>query len=143
MWFMCSLRPAGSTPCLLPTPPRGDAVGTVFGAEPSKCTDGTFTRVDVRFAGARNYGKRPQSECATVVRTVPVRLPDRTEDCADHFQVAARLHPNFGRVGRKQRSEAWIANCLCFPPLIKPDGRFSRIRLSEFRSAKSRSPGVS
>ena len=22
MWFICSLRPAGSTPCLLPTPPR-------------------------------------------------------------------------------------------------------------------------
>src|SRR4051812_1461744 len=34
-------------------PPRGDAVGTVFGAEPSKCTGGTCTRVDVRFAGAR------------------------------------------------------------------------------------------
>ena len=45
VWFICSLRPAGSTPCLLPTPPRGDAVGTVFGAEPSNCTDGTFTRM--------------------------------------------------------------------------------------------------
>jgi hypothetical protein len=52
MWFMCSLRPAGSTPCLHSTPPRGDAVGTVFGAEPSNCTDGTFTRVDARFTGA-------------------------------------------------------------------------------------------
>ena len=52
MWFICSLRPAGSTPCLLPTPPRGDAVGTVFGAEPSNCTGGTFTRVDARFTGA-------------------------------------------------------------------------------------------
>jgi len=65
MWFMCSLRPAGSTPCLpfgrlralslskrLPTPPRGDAVGTVCGAEPSNCTDGTFTRADARFTGA-------------------------------------------------------------------------------------------
>jgi hypothetical protein len=52
MWFICSLRPAGSIPCLLPTPPRGDAVGTVCGAEPSNCTDGTFTRVDVRFTGA-------------------------------------------------------------------------------------------
>jgi hypothetical protein len=31
-------------PCLLPTPPHGDAVGTVFGAEPSNCTDGTRTR---------------------------------------------------------------------------------------------------
>ena len=52
LWFICSLRPAGSTPCLLPTPPRGDAVGTVCGAEPSNCTDGTFTRVDARFTGA-------------------------------------------------------------------------------------------
>lgn len=56
MWFMCSLRPAGSTPCLLPTPRRGDAVGTVCGAEPSNCTDGTFTRADVRFTGAPNFG---------------------------------------------------------------------------------------
>ncbi len=62
MWFIWLLRPAGSTPCLLPTPPRGDAVGTVFGAEPSKCTGGTCTRVDVRFAGARNYGNRLQSK---------------------------------------------------------------------------------
>jgi hypothetical protein len=54
MWFICSLRPAGSTPCLLPTPPRGDAVGTVFGAEPSNCTGGTFARVDARFTGAPN-----------------------------------------------------------------------------------------
>jgi hypothetical protein len=52
MWFIGSLRPAGSTPCLLPTPPHGDAVGTVFGAEPSNCTGGTFTRADARFAGA-------------------------------------------------------------------------------------------
>ena len=52
VWFMGSLRPVGSTPCLLPTPPHGDAVGTVFGAEPSNCTDGTFTRVDARFTGA-------------------------------------------------------------------------------------------
>src|SRR3954466_8340742 len=74
MWFICSLRPAGSTPCLLPTPPRGDAVGTVFGAEPSKCTDGTFTRVDVRFAGARNYGNRLQSGSA--------RGGEFREDCA-------------------------------------------------------------
>jgi hypothetical protein len=57
MWFMCSLRPAGSTPCLLPTPPRGDAVGTVFSAEPSNCTGGTCTRVDARFTGARVYGE--------------------------------------------------------------------------------------
>ena len=55
MWFICSLRPAGSTPCLLPTPPRGDAVGTVCGAEPSNCTDGTFTRVDARFTGALTF----------------------------------------------------------------------------------------
>ncbi len=47
------LRPAGSTPCLLPTPPRGDAVGTVCGAEPSNCTDGTCTHVDARFTGAQ------------------------------------------------------------------------------------------
>ena len=52
MWFIGSLRPAGSTPCLLPTPPRGDAVGTVCGAEPSNCTGGTYTRVDARFTGA-------------------------------------------------------------------------------------------
>ena len=56
-----ALRPAGSTPCLLPTPPRGDAVGTVFGAEPSNCTDGTFTRVDARFAGAPCFKRRPLS----------------------------------------------------------------------------------
>ena len=42
----CVLRPACSTPCLLSTPPHGDAVGTVFGAEQPNCTDGTFTRVD-------------------------------------------------------------------------------------------------
>ena len=54
MCFMCSLRPAGSTPCLLPTSPRDDAVGTVFGAEPSNCTGGTFARVDARFTGAPN-----------------------------------------------------------------------------------------
>ena len=47
-----SLRPDGSTPCLLPTPPRGDAVGTVFGGEQSNSTDGTCTRVDARFTGA-------------------------------------------------------------------------------------------
>ena len=66
MWFICSLRPVGSTPCLLPTPPRGDAVGTVFGAEPSNCTGGTFTRVDARFTGApilefRSYAKPAMS----------------------------------------------------------------------------------
>jgi hypothetical protein len=60
MWFICSLRPAGSTPCLLPTPPRGDAVGTVFGAEPSNCTGGTFTRVDARFTGAPRYVAGPR-----------------------------------------------------------------------------------
>jgi hypothetical protein len=38
----------------LPTPPRGDAVGTVFGAEPSNCTGGTFAHVDARFTGALN-----------------------------------------------------------------------------------------
>ena len=59
MWFICSLRPTGSTPCLLPTSPRGDAVGTVFGAEPSNCTDGTFTRVDARFAGAPSVKSQP------------------------------------------------------------------------------------
>src|SRR5215210_9533950 len=64
MWFICSLRPAGSTPCLLPTPPRGDAVGTVCGAEPSKCTGGTFTRADVRFAGAPNFGNERNSTTA-------------------------------------------------------------------------------
>jgi hypothetical protein len=48
----CVLRPAGSTPCLLSTPPHGDAVGTVFGAEPSNCTGGTLTRVGARFTGA-------------------------------------------------------------------------------------------
>ena len=48
------LRPAGSTPRLLPTPPRGDAVGAVFGAEPSNCTGGTSTRVDARFTGVLN-----------------------------------------------------------------------------------------
>jgi hypothetical protein len=72
-WFICSLRPVGSTPCLpfdglrasslprrLPTPPRGDAVGTVCGAEPSKCTGGTFTRAGMRFAGARVSGRIPR-----------------------------------------------------------------------------------
>ena len=55
MWFICSLRPVGSTPCLLSTPPHGDAVGTVFGAEPSNCTDGTLTRVEARFTGAPRF----------------------------------------------------------------------------------------
>src|SRR5664279_1661951 len=50
------------TPCLLSTPPRGDAVGTVCGAEPSNCTDGTCTRVDVRFAGARIQGPLDSQE---------------------------------------------------------------------------------
>ena len=57
----CSLRPAGSTPCLLPTPPRDDAVGTVFGAEPSNCTGGTLTRVEARFTGAPKFKHRPVS----------------------------------------------------------------------------------
>jgi len=34
-----------SIPCLLPNPPRDDAVATVCGAEPSNCPDGTFTRL--------------------------------------------------------------------------------------------------
>lgn len=56
MWFICSLRPAGSTPCLLPTTPHGVAVGSVFAAEPSNCTGGNFIRVDVRFTGALKVG---------------------------------------------------------------------------------------
>jgi hypothetical protein len=47
-----SLRPVDSIPYLLPNPPRGDAVGTVFGAEPSNCIGETFARVDARFTGA-------------------------------------------------------------------------------------------
>ena len=39
----------------LPTPPRGGAVGTVFGAEPSNCTDETLTRVKARFTGAPRF----------------------------------------------------------------------------------------
>ena len=61
MWFICSLQPAGSTPCLLPTSPHGDAVGTVFGAEPSNCTGGTFARVDARFTGAPSLKIRTRS----------------------------------------------------------------------------------
>jgi hypothetical protein len=49
------LQPEGSTPCLLPTPPRGDAVGTVFGAEPSNCTGGTLTRVDAQLHGRTEF----------------------------------------------------------------------------------------
>jgi len=37
---------------LLSTPLRSDAVGTCFGAEPSNCTGGTFTRVGARFTSA-------------------------------------------------------------------------------------------
>ncbi len=56
--YMFLLRPAGSTPPRMrdsPPPPRGvpqSRDGTVCGAEPSNCTDGTFTRVDARFTGA-------------------------------------------------------------------------------------------
>ena len=148
MWFMCSLRPAGSTPCLLPTPPRGDAVGTVCGAEPSNCTDGTFTRVDARFTGARNYGKvrrrcwwdagghggpRPFDQ-AQGLRRGFLRRSSLSELLRRGFlrrsflrrssgpaagssaRGAAPLRLNFGRVGRKQRSEAWIANALASAP---------------------------
>jgi hypothetical protein len=51
MWFIF-IAACRSTPCLLPTSPHGNAVGTVFGAEPSNCTGGTFTRVVTRFTGA-------------------------------------------------------------------------------------------
>lgn len=40
---MKAFRPAGSTPCLLPAPPHGDAVGMVFGAELSICSGGTLS----------------------------------------------------------------------------------------------------
>ena len=46
----------------LSTPPHGDAVGTVFGAEPSNCTGGTCTRVDARFTGA------PVCECRSSLK---------------------------------------------------------------------------
>ena len=56
-----------STACLLPTPPHGDAVGSVFGAEPSNCTGGTLTHVDARFTGAPHmHGLTPRLTLAVV-----------------------------------------------------------------------------
>jgi hypothetical protein len=77
MWFIGSLRPVGSTPCLLSTPPRGDAVGTVFGAEPSNCTVGTFTRVDARFTGALRIDKAFFS-----ISTLSPHARQRSDGCA-------------------------------------------------------------
>ena len=49
------LRPACSTPCLLPTPPCSDAVGMVFGGEQPNSADGTLTRLAPSFAGAPRF----------------------------------------------------------------------------------------
>lgn len=54
---------SGSTPCLLSTPSHGDAVGTVFGAEPSNCTGGTSPKpasLAARQAFGGNSGSTPQ-----------------------------------------------------------------------------------
>jgi len=72
------LRPTGSTPCLLSTPPHGDAVGTVCGAEPSNCTDGTFTRVDARFTGAPEITGRPSA--SQIKATDPKRWAPITDE---------------------------------------------------------------
>ena len=87
MWFICSLRPAGSTPCLLPTTPHGVAVGSVFAAEPSNCTGGNFIRVDVRFTGALKVG-------AVEGGGGKVR---GAEQCSVSFQLAPRIAAHWNR----------------------------------------------
>ena len=49
-----SLRPACSIRRLLPTPPRGDAVGAVFGREQFNSTDRTFTCVVASSTGVHD-----------------------------------------------------------------------------------------
>ncbi len=46
---------------LLPTPPHGDAVGTVFGGEQPNSTGGTLTRVDATSTGAPRFASWPTS----------------------------------------------------------------------------------
>src|SRR6478735_3441382 len=54
-----SLRPVCSIRRLLPTPPRGDAVGAVFGREQFNSTDRTFTCVVTSFTGVHDQTQRP------------------------------------------------------------------------------------
>jgi hypothetical protein len=55
-------------------PPRGDADGTVCGAEPSNRTDGTFIRVDVRFTSAPSFKGRPRALSAVCSLAAPLTI---------------------------------------------------------------------
>ena len=73
--FIAFPQARDSTPCLLPTPPRGDAVGTVFGAEPSNSTGGTLARVDARFTGAPNVDSAEKGAVLVRFSCNPLRSP--------------------------------------------------------------------
>ena len=65
----------------------------------------------------------------TITRTIPDGHAPRIDLCEMKL-AAGKLQKC--RVGRKRRIERHVPMTVIFPPLIKPDGRFSRIRLSEF-----------
>jgi hypothetical protein len=106
-------------------------------AVPSGCSGAlsTFRTIESAAAPFRSVGggalrlRSGPVAPALGARTHALRWPRR-------FLHRPSCIPNFGRVGGKRRIERPRPMTVCFPPLIKPDRRFSRIRLSEFLARK-------